>query len=375
MRDGRAENGHDAVAQKLVEGAVVLEGKVDHDRVEVIEERDHPLGVQVLRHGGEAPDIAEEDGDLAPLALEVEAVRVLEHLLHYFSCHVARECALDHFLLAQAPGHLVERLGQRAQLVARGHGQRDLEVAGSDGPRALDEPGDRAREQHGEPHGGPDAEAHHTESDQARLPLRAPHCGRDGLLAEAQVERAEADPAEGQGHRKVDDAAAARRPIRRHGQAVARGGERSGALQQLAGQSDVRMGPDPALLVGDDHVGEVAVLHGVLDQDAEREVVPLEQRGLGPRGEVLGDGEPALRHLDGQALLLLAQEEEGDEQDGEHEHGRHDQRDLGLERAADVAPAGLAHAPLPPAAERVAASASRETVAGSRAHAAGLGAS
>src|SRR5262245_22208093 len=68
------------------------------------------------------------------------------------------------------------------------------------------------------------------------------------------------------------------------------------------------MRADLPVLVGDDDVTNVAVLHGVLDEDGQGEVVALEQRGLGPRREVLRDGAPALRHLRGQALLLLALE-------------------------------------------------------------------
>src|SRR5262249_32945790 len=73
-------------------------------------------------------------------------------------------------------------------------------------------------------------------------------------------------------------------------------------------------------------------------EDGQGEVVALEQRGLGPRREILRDGAPALGHLHGEARLLLAQEHDHHEHDGEDENSGDEQREFGLEGLTHFAP-------------------------------------
>src|SRR5262249_14595892 len=72
MRDGRAEERHHGIADMLVDGAAeIRDDAVDEPRV-AGDEVPQLLGIETLRQRGEAREIGEEDGDLAPLAAGLE---------------------------------------------------------------------------------------------------------------------------------------------------------------------------------------------------------------------------------------------------------------------------------------------------------------
>ncbi len=63
MRSGRAEQGHDRIADEFLHGAPApLELRTDTVVVRA-EDRAHLLGIELLRLRGEADEVAEEHGD------------------------------------------------------------------------------------------------------------------------------------------------------------------------------------------------------------------------------------------------------------------------------------------------------------------------
>ena len=70
VRDGRAEERHDAVAEELVHGAVVPVDLGQHEVERALHQRMHVLGIEPRRQRGEAGDVHEEHRDLLALALE-----------------------------------------------------------------------------------------------------------------------------------------------------------------------------------------------------------------------------------------------------------------------------------------------------------------
>ena len=73
-----------------------------------MEQAHQGLGVQVLRHGGEAPDVGEQDGDLPALAPQAQLLGVFQHLLHHGGGHVGFKGLADALplpLLGQEPLH------------------------------------------------------------------------------------------------------------------------------------------------------------------------------------------------------------------------------------------------------------------------------
>ena len=212
---GAPKIGHDAVAEELVHDPVVLRGRVDHQRVEVVEHADDLLGRQPLGQGRESPHVAEEDRDVPALLFQGELLRILQDLVDHLAGDVARERPLDHLLLAKVLRHLVERLGQRADLVPRGNRQVDLEVPGGDGARALDQAHHGPREHGGQPEGPDDPDDDHGGADDDRRVPRGGDRLVDRLPAEAEVQGADRHPAEDQGHREVDHLAVLRIDVRR----------------------------------------------------------------------------------------------------------------------------------------------------------------
>jgi hypothetical protein len=244
-------------------------------------------------------------------------------LIISFARDVAREGALDHLLLAEAADHAIERGGEDAELVVGADGDLHREVAGSDQVGGLHETEDRARQ-----HGGQGDRAGHAEHDHEgrhvdRLPPRLGHRVGDGELAEADVERADRRLAEGERRGEVDDLGlAVVRAVRLDHCAIGGDGERGGPREALADHRHVRVRAHDAVLVGEDHVGDVLVLHRLLDEDVQRQVVVGDERALGAAGEIGGDGEATLGHGVGESLRLLAQERSADEQDcQDHETG------------------------------------------------------
>jgi hypothetical protein len=68
VRQRRAEHGHDAVAEVLVDPAAVLLDDAVDPLEEAAEQRVHVLGVELPAQRGVAGEIGEEHHDLAPLA-------------------------------------------------------------------------------------------------------------------------------------------------------------------------------------------------------------------------------------------------------------------------------------------------------------------
>jgi hypothetical protein len=126
--------------------------------------------------------------------------------------------------------------------------------------------------------------------------------------------------------------------VRAHHEPVAHPVEPVRARHRLADQRQIGVGAHGPIIVGDDHVRHVGILHGVLDQDVEREVVVREERALGPGSEVLGDGQAALGHLGAERLLGLAEQEGAHGHDGEDDQRSDQERELELQRDADPSP-------------------------------------
>ena len=68
--DGRAEQGHEAVAQELVDRPLVAVDLAQGQLEEPVQQEVHGLRSQPLRQGGRAHQVAEEHGDLLALALQ-----------------------------------------------------------------------------------------------------------------------------------------------------------------------------------------------------------------------------------------------------------------------------------------------------------------
>ncbi len=79
---GRVEEAHDAVANVLVERALVGQHQIGEGREVVVEDGLQHLGLDVLRHIGEAANVGEERGDHPALAAEQVAVGDGEQTLH-----------------------------------------------------------------------------------------------------------------------------------------------------------------------------------------------------------------------------------------------------------------------------------------------------
>src|SRR5262245_21516924 len=67
----RAEDGHEAVAEKLVDEAAMAIHRLDHEGECVVEKRHHVLRRPAAGVGGEVADVEEHDADLAPLARQL----------------------------------------------------------------------------------------------------------------------------------------------------------------------------------------------------------------------------------------------------------------------------------------------------------------
>jgi hypothetical protein len=70
MPDGRPEEGHDAVAHHLVDGALVAVDRLHHPLEHRVQELPRLLGITVDQKFHRALEIGEQHGDLLPLAFE-----------------------------------------------------------------------------------------------------------------------------------------------------------------------------------------------------------------------------------------------------------------------------------------------------------------
>ena len=68
--DGRAEQGHEAVAEKLIDGSFVAVDLAEHQLEGSVHEGVGVLGIEPFGQRGEAGDVDEEHGDELALALE-----------------------------------------------------------------------------------------------------------------------------------------------------------------------------------------------------------------------------------------------------------------------------------------------------------------
>jgi hypothetical protein len=125
---GRAPEGHDAVAHELVEGAAVLEDRLDHLLEVLVQHLDEHLRRLHLAHRGEAADVAVEDGALldalaAGLHLELAADHALGEVRREQPAEALAGDDLGLDLLAEDV-HLDEHRG------LRGDRRDELEVLG-----------------------------------------------------------------------------------------------------------------------------------------------------------------------------------------------------------------------------------------------------
>ncbi len=122
-RQRRTEDHHQRVAVDLVHRATVLEAEIDHDPEVFVQRPQDVLGCGALRERREAPQIAHEDGHLAPLTAHIESLRIVEQRAHHLGRHVAAEEPL------QELGRLLElcRLVLGATQQDREHDERDAD--------------------------------------------------------------------------------------------------------------------------------------------------------------------------------------------------------------------------------------------------------
>ncbi len=118
-----AEDGHDRVADELVERALVGDHLARHRRQVFAEDVDDLLGRMPLGVGREVADVREQDRQVADLAAERERRGVVHQLVHDLGADEALEGALDPqtlALLGEQPVHRDADEGQR-------HGQRRVD--------------------------------------------------------------------------------------------------------------------------------------------------------------------------------------------------------------------------------------------------------
>ena len=124
-RQRRVPERHDGVADVLVDGAAVLLDDHGHGREIAAEQGGESLRVVLvaLREGGEGPDIAEHDGELAALAADLQGSRAGRQPIDHHRRQIAAEGVADGAaagLLPDVAGH-----GEPEQQDAQGTGDVD----------------------------------------------------------------------------------------------------------------------------------------------------------------------------------------------------------------------------------------------------------
>ena len=76
VRDRSAVEGHGGVADELLDRSAIALQLLPHARVVGIDDSSHVLGVEPLRHRGEADDVDEDDGDDLPLERELSRLEL-----------------------------------------------------------------------------------------------------------------------------------------------------------------------------------------------------------------------------------------------------------------------------------------------------------
>ncbi len=173
LRDRRAPEGDHAVALEVLHGAVLVEHR-PADRLEVLVELgDHRLGRELLGQGREAAEVDEEHRELAAGARQRDPAGLAQELGGHVLAHVALERALDQLALAQARRHVVERVAERLELVARRDRDARAELAPPDLPRRAAQreqrPRDPARQD--ETHGERRGQHHQPDTEQRRAQI------------------------------------------------------------------------------------------------------------------------------------------------------------------------------------------------------------
>jgi hypothetical protein len=69
VRNGRAENGHDAIANKFVDMAFVASDNLGQVAHAAVHETGDYFRIQLFAHGGEAADVGEQHRDIAALGI------------------------------------------------------------------------------------------------------------------------------------------------------------------------------------------------------------------------------------------------------------------------------------------------------------------
>jgi hypothetical protein len=173
--DGRAEVGHDRIADELVDRSAVLEDAVRDHLEDLVQQGDHVGRLHPLGESREAPDVGEQDRDLAFDARLLLALGALEQLGEDVVVDVAAEGVLDALLLCQGVSHLVEGARQLAHLVVRSRRHAHHDLPGAHLLHAVAQPLQRVDEQRDEDHAGEDAEGEKEHGGGRELPLIVPH--------------------------------------------------------------------------------------------------------------------------------------------------------------------------------------------------------
>ena len=125
MRVGvrRAPEGHHAVADVFVDGSAVGHDDVGQGAQDGIDQPAEALGIVLegLRHGGEAPDVGEEDGQLAGLGAQVCGLRLGDQVLDELRRDVLAEGPLD--VAAALALNPQQRVGDHDDVGGRRHGR------------------------------------------------------------------------------------------------------------------------------------------------------------------------------------------------------------------------------------------------------------
>jgi hypothetical protein len=87
----RPKDGHDAVPQVLVDVPTMLEDDVGHGRQILVQQLHEGLRLELLRDGGEAGHVREEDRQFLLFAPQLDAFGIAHDLIHDLGRHVPVE--------------------------------------------------------------------------------------------------------------------------------------------------------------------------------------------------------------------------------------------------------------------------------------------
>ena len=87
----RVEDGEDGIAQEIDHEPVVCGNDAHQQLAVIVEDRHDLLRAEALREGGEAAEIGEEDGNVAPLARQYRLAALQHDVTNDFLRGIARE--------------------------------------------------------------------------------------------------------------------------------------------------------------------------------------------------------------------------------------------------------------------------------------------